>query len=287
VPRPSSALAALAATVLAAAPARPRAEAEVEYVGPPQQLVVVGADPDYPPYEFVDRDGQPAGYNVDLTRAIAETMGLQVSFRFGKWSEIRAELAAGKVDVLQGISWSEARARELDFAPPHAIIQHAIFARLETPPVQGIEELRGKKVIVFKGGIMDETLTRQGLGQDLVRTGTPADALRLLASGQHDYVALALLPGMHIIRELHLTNVQPVARRITVERYGYAVQKGNTELLARFDEGLAILKKTGRADAIHARWLGVLEPAGVPWATVRRRTRGGSSTPSHLPRMAS
>jgi polar amino acid transport system substrate-binding protein len=57
---------------------------------------------------------------------------------------------------------------------------------------------------------------------------------------------------------------------VAAERYGYAVKKGNAELLSRFSEGLAILKKTGRADAIHARWLGVLEPAGVPWATVVR-----------------
>ena len=243
---------------------------------PPQELtgartrVVVGADPAYPPYEFVDRQGQPAGYNVDLTRAIADVMGMEVEFRFGSWAQMRAGLMSGEIDVLQGISWSEERARELDFAPPHAIVHHAIFARRETRRVGSLDELRGAKVIVFRGGIMDETLTRRGMGADLVRTDTPADALRLLASGQHDYVALALLPGMHILRELQLGNVQPVARRVAAERYGFAVKKGNSELLARFDEGLAILKQTGRHDAIHARWLGVLEPPGVSWSTVAR-----------------
>ncbi|HET9597826.1 MAG TPA: transporter substrate-binding domain-containing protein [Anaeromyxobacteraceae bacterium] len=268
--RSSLPLALLAAAAAAVAPARASAEGEPDLAVPSQPVVVGGADPDYPPSEFVDREGQPAGYNVDLTRAIAETMGLQVVFHFGKWSEIRGELAAGKVDILQGISWSEARARELEFAPPHAIVQHAIFARNDTPPVSSIDELKGKSVIVFQGGIMDETLSRRGLGDHLVRTGTPADALRLLASGQHDYVALALLPGMHIIRELQLTNVQPVARRIASERYGYAVKKGNSELLARFDEGLAILKKTGRYEAIRAKWLGVLDPPRVRLLTVAK-----------------
>jgi signal transduction histidine kinase len=226
----------------------------------PAHAVVVGLDRDYPPYEFIDPSGHPAGFNVDLTRAIAEVMGMTVEFRSGTWAEMRAGLLSGEVDVLQGITYSQERARDLDFAPPHAIIQHAIFARRETPPVASLDQLRGKKVIVFGGGIMDETLTRRGFGADLVRTGTPADALRLLASGQHDYVALALLPGIHILRELQLTNVVPVARRVAVERYGYAVKKGNGELLARFDEGLAILKKTGRYEAIQDRWLGVLEP---------------------------
>ncbi len=236
----------------------------------PRTRVVVGADPDYPPYEFLDASGQPAGFNVDLTRAIAETMGMEVEFRFGSWARIRSELLAGEIDVLQGISYSDARAKELEFAEPHAIVHHAIFARNETPPVSSIDELAGKQVIVFRGGIMDETLTARGFGADLVRTSTPADALRLLASGRHDYVAVALLPGMYILRERGLTNVRPVARRIAAERYGFAVKKGNRELLARFEEGLAILKNTGRYDTIHARWLGVLDPPGIGWTTVAR-----------------
>jgi len=45
--------------------------------------VVVGGDRDYPPYEFLDSNGQPAGFNVDLTRAIAKVMGMRVEFRLG------------------------------------------------------------------------------------------------------------------------------------------------------------------------------------------------------------
>lgn len=260
--------AALLALGLAAQAPAARAQ-PIEEPGPALPHVVVGADPDYPPYEFVDRNGQPAGYNVDLTRAIADVMGLSVEFRFGKWSEMRAGLMSGEIDVLQGISYSDERAKVLEFAPPHAIVQHAIFARPDSPRARSLDDLRGHGVVVFRGGIMDETLTRLG-GVELVRTGTPADALRLLASGRHDFVALALLPGIYITRELGLTNVEPVAKRIATERYGYAVRRGNGELLARFNEGLAILKKTGRYDAISARWLGVLEPQPVSWAAVAR-----------------
>jgi polar amino acid transport system substrate-binding protein len=233
-------------------------------------IVVVGADPDYPPYEFIDRNGQPAGFNTDLTRAIAEVMGMAVEFRFGKWSEMRAALTSGHIDVLQGISYSDARSRELDFAAPHAIVHHSIFARLDSPRVESLEELRGRKVIVFRGGIMDDYLTAHGYGDDLVRTGTPADVMRLLASGQHDFAVLATLPGMYITRELQLTNVKPVVKSVLAEKYGYAVKKGDAELLSRFNEGLAILKKTGRYQSIHDKWLGVLEPQPVSWRIAGR-----------------
>lgn len=233
-----------------------------------QPTIIIGGDRDYPPYEFLDKKGQPAGYNVDLTRAIADVMGMKVEFRFGGWSEARNALLEGRVGVLQGISFSEDRTRTLSFSPPHTIINHAIFARKETPPVSSIEELRGKTIIVFQDGIMHDYLASLGFGPNLVMTPTPADALRLLASGRHDYAVLAMLPGMYIIREHKLSNLVPVAKSISTQKYCYAVKKGNEELLARFNEGLAILKKTGQYQEIYDRWLGVLGPPKVAWEKV-------------------
>ena len=227
------------------------------------KTVVVGGDRDYPPYEFLDSNGKPAGYNVDLTKAIAEVMGLQVEFRLGGWSDQLRDLKAGKIDLLQGVSWSEQRASQIDFTPPHTIVNHAIFARKESPNVISLAELKGKKVTLHRDGIMHEQLLRHGYGPDLVPTPTPADALRLLASGQCDYAVVAIVPGMYIIREYKLTNLVPVTRNIATQKYGHAVHKGNVELQAKMTEGLAILKKTGQYDTIHAKWLGVLEPQGL------------------------
>ena len=263
----SRALALLLLAMLCLHPGRVRAqEAEVPSPAP----IIIGGDRGYPPYEFLDKDGKPAGYNVDLTRAIADVMGMKVEFRFGGWPEMRAALMNGSVDVLEGISYSADRAKILAFSPPHTIINHAIFARKGTPPVSSVEELRGKEVIVFQDGIMHDYLKSLGFGKHLFLTDTPVDALRLLASGQHDYAVLAMLPGMYIIREHKLTNLVPVAKSISTQRYGYAVKKGNEELLARFNEGLAILKKTGQYQEIYDKWLGVLGPPKVAWDKVVR-----------------
>ncbi|AAR36150.1 transporter substrate-binding domain-containing protein [Geobacter sulfurreducens] len=234
------------------------------------RTIVVGGDRDYPPYEFIDQNGKPAGYNVELTRAIAEVMGMTVEFRLGAWSEMFSALKSGRVDVLQGISWSEKRARQIDFTPPHTIVYHAIFARRDSPPAAGLEDLRGRKVALHRDGIMHEYLAERGYGKDLVLTPTPADALRLLAAGGCDYAVVAMVPGMYIIRENRLTNLVPVARSIAAQRYGYAVRQGDAELLARFSEGLAILRKTGQYEAIRAKWLGVLEPQPVRWQEIAK-----------------
>ncbi len=255
----------VAATLLV--PAAARGEAAPQE--PASALVIVGGDRDYPPYEFLDADGKPAGYNVDLTRAIAEVMGLRVEIRLGGWAEMRRALDDGRVDALQGMSWSEERARVLALSPPHTIVNHAVFARKGTPAVASLEALRGHPVAVHRAGIMDEQLTAAGLGERLIRTDTPADALRLLAAGGAEYAVVAALPGTYITRQLGLSNVVPVAPNVASHRYGYAVRRDDTVLLSRIEEGLAILKQTGRYDAIRERWLGVLEP-GISWSTFLR-----------------
>jgi polar amino acid transport system substrate-binding protein len=193
---------------------------------------------------------------------------MEVNFRFGGWSEMRSALVDGSVDVLQGISYSDERARTLVFSPPHTIVNHAIFARKGAPPVSSFEELRGKEVIVFKDGIMHDTLRGLGFDRELRMTDTPAGVMRLLASGQHDYAVVAMLPGMYLIRELKLNNLEPVVSSVSTQRYCYAVKKGNEEILARINEGLAILKQTGEYYAIYNKWLGVLEPPRFPWEKV-------------------
>lgn len=233
-------------------------------------VIVVGGDRDYPPYEFIDKNGQPSGYNVELTRAIAEVMGMQVEFRLGGWSEMRAALQAGKIDVLQGMSYSEDRSREVDFSLPHTIVNHAVFARRDSPNINSMAELEGKSVAVHRSGIMHDYLVKKGFRGRLVLTDTPADALRQLAAGKTDYAIVAIVPGMFIIRELKLTNLIPIVRNVATQRYCYAVKKGNTELLSRFNEGLAILKKTGKYGVIYNKWLGVLEPERVDLRTIAK-----------------
>ena len=242
----------------------------VEGSGPEDSVIVIGGDRSYPPYEFLDKDGKPAGFNVELSNAIAEVMGMTVEVRLGAWSGMRRAVEAGTIHALQGISYSEDRAKEFDFCPPHAIVHHGIYARRGSPSVSSLDELRGKEVLLHKDGIMHDTLVRRGIQASLVLTETPAEALRSLASGKHDYAVVAMVPAQYLINQHGLSNIVPVARSVTTQKYCYAVKRGNSELLARFTEGLAILRETGRYQAIRHKWLGVTEQASLHWAVIAR-----------------
>ncbi|RVU84380.1 transporter substrate-binding domain-containing protein [Leucothrix sargassi] len=228
-------------------------------------VVVVGGDYNYPPYEFIDADGQPSGYNVELTRAIAEVMGMQVEFHFGSWASVRQDLLDGKVDALQGMVSSEERKKTFDFSPPHAIVHQSIFARKDNASAISLDDLKGKQVAVQENGIMHDYLIQSNVGAELVTVETHADALRHLAAGKHDYALVANLPGLYLGKELQLNNIVPVGKPFQALQYGYAVRKGDDALLAQFSEGLAILNNTGRHQEIYNKWLGSLQASDISW----------------------
>ena len=233
-----------------------------------QPVIRVGGDHNYPPYEFINQEGQPDGYNTELTRAIAEVMGIDIEIELGTWDQVRRKLERGELDVLQGMVHSPERSRLYDFSPPHAIINQSIFARKGEPRISQLSSLKGRSVIVQEGGIMHDYLLQQDVGAHLVLVETHASALRLLASGQHDYALVANLPGLYLGRELELSNIAPVGKPFVAQEYGYSVSKGQQALLAQFSEGLAILKNTGRQQEIYDKWLGTLENAGPPWKKI-------------------
>lgn len=228
------------------------------------KVIVVGGNVNYPPYEFIDKEGNPSGYNVDLTKAIADLMGIKVVFRLGEWNKIRKAFEAGDIDMLQGMSYSPGRAKLVNFVP-HTVVSHSIFARQGAPVVSALEDLAGKEVAFHGRGFIHDYLTERKINVRPVLTGTQADALVLIEAEKFDYAVVANYPAAYIIKELRLTHVVPVAKSVIAVDYCYAFRKGETKLLVGFSEGLETLKKTGKYQAIYDKWLGVLEPQIVPW----------------------
>ena len=166
------------------------------------KTIIVGGDHNYPPYEFLDENNEPAGYNVDLTRAVAEVMGINVEIQLGDWAQARRNLKEGRIDALQGMVESTERKNDFIFSP-HSIVHQAVFARqTEAEDVTSLTQLQGKELIMQKGGIMHDYLPKEQLDAKLILVKAHADALRLLASGQHDYALVGNLPSLYLCREL-------------------------------------------------------------------------------------
>ena len=225
--------------------------------------IIVGGESNNPPFSFLNDKGDPAGFSVDLTRAIAKTMGMEVEIRLSLWAKARKDLEAGKIDIILGMFYSEERAEIYDFSPPFVFISNAIFARRDSPPANSISDLRSKEIIVMRGEVMHDYIIKNRLTDRLLVTETPDDALRLLASGKGDYALVAQMLGFYWIKELKLSNITSVGPPLAPFKNCFAVRKGNKILLSRFTEGLNILNQSGEYQKLYETSLGVLEPTSI------------------------
>ncbi len=218
-------------------------------------FIVAAGDHDFPPYEFIDADGNPAGLNIDLLTAIGEETGFEVEFQLGPWEIGREAIVTGEIDVLP-MYIADFRTPEIAFATPHVIIYHEIFIRKSTPALRDIADLEGKRIIVQKDAWVHESLVDKGLEVELVLVESERKALKLLADSLYDAALVSEVVGRRILSEHELDTLTTSGPPLFPVEYALAVHSDNTELLAKLNEGLELIKASGQFNRIHERWLG-------------------------------
>jgi signal transduction histidine kinase len=238
---------------------------------PTDRRIVVGGDEDYPPFEYLDEEGRPTGYGVELTRAIALALGLDVEIRLGPWDEIRESLANGEIDLIQGIYYTPERDLIYDFGPAHWVAHHVGVARRgEGPLPDSPDDLVGKRLVVQRGDLMHDFLVEQEVQAELTLVDSQGEALEQLAEGRHDYALVSRPTALYLIEKEGWTDLVVGRTSLYPADYCFAVLSGHGALLAEFSEGLAIVRNTGDLRRIQEKWLGVYEQPTVGAATVIR-----------------
>jgi two-component system sensor histidine kinase EvgS len=226
--------------------------------------IVVGGVSDFPPYEFRDALGQPAGFLVDLSRAVFREMGMDVEIRLGTRADILAGLQAGEIDVVQGLSYTPARDLTLDFTPPHTVIRPvAVIRRGKGPPPETVDGLRGKRLGVVRGEALHDFALENGLEENLVSGDSLEAVLEALRAGELDCALVPRLPALYFIRERGWKRLVVGRRPFSEFENGYAVRQHRSALLARLSEALKALDENGEFHRIQEKWLGVYPEMGL------------------------
>ncbi len=226
--------------------------------------IVVGGDDNYPPYEYLDENGQPTGYLVALTRAVANEMGLDVEIRLAPWGDTRQALLDGEIDVIQGMFYSHGRDALYDFGTPHTLVDHVAAYRVDSVPEPGsLAELAGLRVVVMQGDIMQDHLADEPSITWSAAVSSEEQALRLVADGDADVALVARVPARYWIAANGWENLEVARTPLERSEYGYAVAEGRGELLASFEEGLQALEASGELRRIRTTWLGAYEEPAI------------------------
>ncbi|WP_028324576.1 transporter substrate-binding domain-containing protein [Desulfatirhabdium butyrativorans] len=225
----------------------------------PVRTITFYGDVDYPPYCFLDDSGNAAGFDIDLIQAIARETDIEVHLRLSAWSDALQSMLSGGIGKVSAMFHSDLRATKLDFAEPHALVGHSMFVRRGSSIVS-MQDCIDKAILVQQDDVMHLRLSNIQMTKRLYPEARVADAIHLL-SGQTQY-DVAILPkaqAMFFIYKLGISNVVPVGETIEMRKYGFAVPKGDPDLVAKIDEGLRKLKENGTFEALRGKWFGVYE----------------------------
>ncbi|GFO66370.1 PocR ligand-binding domain-containing protein [Geomonas paludis] len=225
-----------------------------------QKILVVGSEENFPPFSTGSTDETAGGFAVELWKEVAREVGLKYTMRVRPWGQLLQEFREGKVDVLVNIATSAERHRYTDFSVPHVTVNGAIFVRKGDSRINSEADLAGKSIIVFKSDLAHEYAVSKGWQKQLVLVNDAREGLQLLASGKHDAMLLSKLAGLQTLRELHIDNVRALdAKAGYAQKFTFGVSKGESDLLAALNEGLALTKADGDYDALYQKWFGVYE----------------------------
>jgi len=222
------------------------------------RILEVRGDLTYQPYEFVDKDGTPAGLDIDLIKAVAEATDLKLNISLGPWFQTRALLEQNKIDIVIGMYYSEERDKQMDFSIPHTYISHSVFIRRGSS-IDDFEDIIGKEIIVTKGFINHDYLIEESITDSIIPVSSNEDALYLLADGFHDAVYMDRMQGLYLLQKNKISTLKPLSDEQLPRELCFAVKEGDEELAHILNEGLNIIKLNGTYDRLYKKWFGKIE----------------------------
>ena len=224
-----------------------------------KRTVVVGSEYNYPPFSFLNSQGEPDGFNIDLVRAVAKEVGFDLEIRMGPWGEIRTRLETGRLNAVVGVFYSPERDRNLDFSQPFFEVHQSFFRRAGGVEIGTLADLNESRILVMRGDIMHDYLLSAGLAENLITAETIEDMMLSFAAGVADYAAAASLPATTFLKEQGIEGIVPAGITAESAEYCFAVVDGDRALLSDLIEGLSILKVNGEYRRIQTKWFGLVD----------------------------
>ena len=175
-PRRTWRLAALLSLAAAAAVAAAPAQADQLEKVKERGKLVAGIKTDYPPFGYLDADGQIKGFEIDLAKLVAkELLGSADAIEMVPVvASNRIELLnAGRIDVIFAtLGTNPERAKIIDFTHEYYQMEGMVLLTTKDNPIKAWEEVKGKKLCGIQGNLYNRTLTEQFGAETVLFAGT-------------------------------------------------------------------------------------------------------------------
>jgi polar amino acid transport system substrate-binding protein len=206
--------------------------------------LVNGIDANFPPFAFIDKTGQPSGFDVEAMNAIAKEIGVEVSHQPIEWDGIITALLTKKIDIIaSGMSITPERAEKVAFSIPYWVIQQVMVTK-KGAGLSVDQLLTGKKTIGVQQGTSEakwlkEEAAKRGWNFELRYYSSAPLAIEDVLNGRIDGAAMDDAPAKDAVskKDIEIAGTFGMAD----EKFGYAMRKEDKALLDKVNKALAAL----------------------------------------------
>ena len=218
------------------------------------------------PFSYVDADGRPMGYAVDLCLKLAEAIKrelkmnkLNVKYLLVTPDKRLSAISEGQATLECGSTTNNAERRKVvDFTIPHFISMARLLVRTDAR-IDALPQLAGRTVVSTKGTTPLDRLRRtnddNSLNMKIVEAQDHAQAFAMVAGGQAAAFAMddVLLFGLRA-NAPKPEDFQVIGKPMTIEPYAIMLPKGDAALKKVVDQEMRRIIQSGEINAIYAKW---------------------------------
>ncbi len=220
-------------------------------------MLAIAVDPSFPPFESVDSAGQIVGYDADLARALAESLGVDAHFVTTGYDALYDALTVGRADVIISALYPDpGRTAGFAFSRPYFNAGEVILVG-EGAPISGPEDLAGKPVACVFGttGHMELLQLTKTLvpSPTIIAVDDPVTITTLLRTGTVDAIIIDHVSAQLALGSLPTASI--LTPPLTDEPYVIAVKREDTRLLEALEKTLAALESDGTLRQLANTWM--------------------------------
>lgn len=219
--------------------------------------MIVGLEGDWAPWSYVDENDELTGYDVEVAKAIANKLGVEIQIVPGEWDGLFAGMDAGRYDmVVNGVEVTEERADKYDFSTPYAYIRTALIVKGDNDSIKTFEDLKGKKTA---NSIASTYMNlAESYGATCYGVSTLDETLTMVLQGRVDATLNAIVSFTDYMAQHPDSNLKVVATTEDASVVAIPMRKGDevASLREAVSKAIEELQEDGTLSELSIRFFG-------------------------------
>ena len=218
--------------------------------------VQIGLEGTYPPFNYVDDKGVLVGFEIDISNALADKLGVKAAFQPGKFDGLLAALDVKRIDmVVNQITITPEREQKYAFSEPYTVSGIQLIVRQGTTDITKPEDLKGKRVGAVLGTTYEKWLREKVPGVDVRTYDDDATRNQDLLVGRIDAIPNDRLIVPNLLKQ-YGGRLVASSETFAPQKQAIAMRKDAPDLVKAVNDALAALRADGTLKKISEKWFG-------------------------------